>query len=499
MAPLRSLLEPRSVVLIGASSADGFGKAVYCNLLGSRLQDGIFLVGSEPAPDASRSCAHVADLPITPDLAIICTGAETAGEALDQAGRKGIKTAVVIASDPGGSDQATPFKKALRDAARRSGCRFLGPGSVGVNMPAVGVNASWTGTPRVAGKLALVSQSGSVTAGVLEWATSRAIGLSRVISMGDEADIGLNEVIDYLAADIRTTGILLYLRRLTAGRAFSSSARAAAQIKPILVLEPRLGPTWSRIQEPLPDEDEVYDAVFRRTGLLRVNDTADWFDAAESVSRARPRRSGKLAILANCRGAADLAAVPTAAEGLLASFQEKTVATLTKLLPFGMPVTNPLVLGHDATADHYANALAAMRDDLNIAAVVVIYASTPSSSSEEVAQVIAKATTQFYLNVSACWFGGATDERVRMAFANANIALYDMPEKAARAFIHLDRHRRNQEALRQIPASRHNSFSAPPLAGREWGGAAACSAVDRREGKRRVSDHLRQDLARHQK
>jgi acetyltransferase len=463
MALLRSLLEPRSIVLIGASRGEGVGETVWANLLGSRLNDGIFLVSPDGlAAHADRSYRHVNELPITPDLAVICTNAATAAVALDQAGRKGIKTAVVIAPDPHGSDQGTPLKKALRDTARRSGCRFLGPGSVGINMPAIGLNASWMGTHPVAGKLALISQSGSIAAGVVAWATSHAIGLSRVISMGDEADIGVDEILDYLAADIRTTGILLYLRCLKTGRAFASSARAAARIKPILVLKPRQGPKLPRTQDPLVDQDEVYDAVFRRTGLLRVYDTAEWFDAAESLSRARPRRGGKLVILSNGQGPAVLAAAPTAAEGLLASFQDKTIVTLTKLLPIGIPVTNPLALGRDATAEHYANALAALHDDINVAAVLVIYALSPSSSSGAVAQVIAQTAKQSNLNVSACWFGAALDDSIRVALADANVALYEMPEKAARAFIHLDRDRRNQEALRQIPTSRRQQLVGAP-------------------------------------
>jgi acetyl-CoA synthetase (ADP-forming)/acetyltransferase len=217
-----------------------------------------------------------------------------------------------------------------------------------------------------------------------------------------------------------------------------------------------------RTQDPLVDQDEVYDAVFRRTGLLRVYDTAEWFDAAESLSRARPRRGGKLVILSNGQGPAVLAAAPTAAEGLLASFQDKTIVTLTKLLPIGIPVTNPLALGRDATAEHYANALAALHDDINVAAVLVIYALSPSSSSGAVAQVIAQTAKQSNLNVSACWFGAALDDSIRVALADANVALYEMPEKAARAFIHLDRDRRNQEALRQIPTSRRQQLVGAP-------------------------------------
>jgi acetyltransferase len=477
MAPLFALLEPRSVVLIGASNGETVAGAVTANLLLSRPSGSIFLISSDGSlPPADHRYGFIDDLPIIPDLAVICTPATAVVEAFDQAGRKGIKTAVVITADPGGSDPATPLKKLLKDVGGRHNCRFLGPGSVGISMPAIGLNASWMGNRLASGPLALVSQSGSMAAGVVEWAISRGIGLSRVISMGDEADIGIDEILGCLAADTRTTGIVLYLRSLNRGRAFVSSARAVARIKPILGLKPRESQIFQQAQEPSVEQDAVYDAVFTRAGLLRVHDTAEWFDAAESLTRARPLRGGKFAILANGCGPAHLAASLMSAEGLLASFHHKTVATLQKLLSNGMQVANPLVLGPEATAEHYANALAALHDDAGIAAALVIFSSSPSNSIAAVARVIAHAAKHARLHLSVCCFGPTIDEKIREVLAGANVALYDMPEKAARAFIHLDRYRRNQEALRQIPPSRRQEL-ARVAANSSGGGVASEHAL----------------------
>jgi acetyltransferase len=460
MIALRSLLDPRSVALIGASEP-GVGDVVAANLLGSGGNGDVFVVSLDGGSvQADRCYRRVEDLPIIPDLAVICTSAAAAPDALDQAGCKGIKVAVVMTADPHGANSVTSLKKSLREVARQHGCRFLGPGSVGINMPAIGLNASSMTTRPGAGKLALISQCGAMTAGAVEWAASHGIGLSRIISPGDEADIAIDEILDYLAADGKTAGILLHLRSLAAGRAFVSSARALARLKPILVLKPREDPVLPRTPGPHVGQDEVYDAVFRRTGLLRVFDTAEWFDAAESLSRVRQRRSGKLAIIANGRGPACLAAAPLAAQGLLASLQDKTVAALQPLLPSGMPAANPLDLGRDAKAADYANALAALQDDPEIAAALVIHAPSSGDSSAVVARAVAASAKHCGFNVSACWFGAALDDGIRAAFADANVALYDMPEQAARAFVHLDRHRRNQEALRQIPVSRRQQLAA---------------------------------------
>src|SRR6516225_1904352 len=318
MGPLRLFMEPKSLALITGSTSEGLGAAVAGNLLAGQSNAGIYVISKDtPQAREGQGYRNVGDLPIVPDLGIICTPAATVVEALDEAGQKGIKAAVVITADPQGSDPETPLKAALRIVGKRHGCRFLGPGSAGINMPAGGINASWIGKGLALGNLALVSQSGSIAASVAQWAILHGIGLSRVISVGDEADVGLEEILAYLAADIRTTGILLYLRKVVRGRAFVSSARAAARIKPVLVLKPRLLASLSANDEPRVDPDAVYDAVFRRAGLLRVYDTEEWFDAAETLGRLRQRNNGKLAIISNGNGPGCLAAAQIAAEGLL--------------------------------------------------------------------------------------------------------------------------------------------------------------------------------------
>ena len=460
MGPLRLFMEPKSLALITGSTSEGLGAAVAGNLLAGQSNAGIYVISKDtPQAREGQGYRNVGDLPIVPDLGIICTPAATVVEALDEAGQKGIKAAVVITADPQGSDPETPLKAALRIVGKRHGCRFLGPGSAGINMPAGGINASWIGKGLALGNLALVSQSGSIAASVAQWAILHGIGLSRVISVGDEADVGLEEILAYLAADIRTTGILLYLRKVVRGRAFVSSARAAARIKPVLVLKPRLLASLSANDEPRVDPDAVYDAVFRRAGLLRVYDTEEWFDAAENLGRLRQRNNGKLAIISNGSGPGCLAAAQIAAEGLLACFQEKTTTALEKLIPAGVSAVNPIDLGRDATSEHYAEALAALGDDVNVAAALVISAPSPVGASADLPEVLAHAAKHTSMQVFACWFGGALDREGQRLLGNANVALYDKPEKAARAFIHLGRYRRNQEELRQVPASRRRQLA----------------------------------------
>jgi acetyltransferase len=454
---LRALLGIRSVVVIRASQADGLAAAVSDNLLATQGTRDVALVcvdGPAPVPGAFYNA--LTDVPFKPDLALICTPAAAAVDALERAGQNGIRIAAVITPDPDGPEQSTPLKTALKDAARRSGCRFLGPGSVGINMPAIGLNASWTPTCPTAGKLALVSQSAMICASVVSWAAARSIGLSHILSLGDEADIDVGEALEFLAADRRTTSILLYLRSLSAARTFLSSARAAARIKPVLALKPREKALPVRLADALIDRDEVYNAVFHRAGLLRVSDTAEWFDAAETLGISPIRRGGKLAIISNGQGPADLAC--SIAGERLAKLQDKAAAILSRQLPAGFQSTNPLVLGRNATAENYAAALAALQDDPEVGALLIIYTPSPTDSSTSIARMVAEKAGGSSLAFLACWFGAALDDVARAQLTKSGVSLYDTPEKAARAFIHLDRHRRNQEALRQIPISRRHQL-----------------------------------------
>jgi acetyltransferase len=456
MSVLRAFLEPRSIALLGAAQG-GLAGAVTTNLLVSQPAARVFLLDSYGKP-MDGSYPPLADIPLAPDLAVICGPASEVAGAFERVGQKGIRAAVIITEDPDGSGPATPLKKSLRELSREHGCRFLGPGCAGLNMPAIAFNASWIGGELGTGNLALLSQSASIAASVTEWAASRGIGFSRVISMGDETDIGISEMLGLLATDTRTKGVLLYLRSLVDGRAFMSSARAAARIKPVLVLKPRGGPSGSPSDISI-DDDAVYDAAFARAGLLRIDDTEEWFDAAESLGRTRARRPGGLAIVANGDGPAQLAAAPAAQEGLLATLNDNTVTRLQDLLTGGRTPTNPIVLQRDASPDHYARALTTLQDDIGVGAVLVMHSPVPGNASTAVAQVVVDATRCTDLQIFSCCFGDRLDDSVHSTLARSNILTYDLPEKAARAFIHVQRYRRNQNALRQLPDSRRQQLA----------------------------------------
>ncbi len=434
---LRALLQPRSIAVAITPGDQGVGQIIVSNLCAAGAPGGVFVVARgdrSKLQGTQNTMKDWLELPVTPDLAIICTAAGEAAESLDFAGKRGIKTAVVCTDDPDGRGSHTPLKRELLDAARRHGCRFLGPGSAGLNLPAASVNASWISEHPAVGKLALVSQSGTVAASVVGWAKSRGIGMSRLISVGDEADLGVDAMLDTLAADTRTHAILLHIHALSNGRAFMTSARAAARIKPVLVLRPP-HVTSDTMAELNDGREDIFDAAFARAGLLRVHDTEEWFSAAESVLRPMRRRGGKLAIVANGSGSAMLAAAFAGGEGVLANLCDTTMAQLCVVSPGTVSVANPLVLPRQANADQYRQVLAILREDQGVAGAIVICspslvcAGAQGSHEAAILQAIAASATQSDLEVSVCWFGTSLDNDCRAALNAAGVVSTSCPNR----------------------------------------------------------------------
>ena len=450
MRALRALFQPESVAVIGASAKVGsLGSVVL-----ESLHAGGFKGAVLPVHPRYRACHRllcyksVDALPLAPDLAVLCTPAAGVAEELGRLGERGTKVAVVMANDPDGHAPDTPLKKALGEVARVRGIRVLGPASSGIQVPLHGLDASGLGARTAPGRLALVSQSNSIAAAVVDWAAGRGIGFSSVVTTGDGVDIDLPELLDYLAADVRTRAVLLYVRRIADGRAFLSAARALSRIKPILVLRPH------DLANPL--SNQIHDAAFRRAGMLPVADAAEWFDAVESLGYGKFPAVDKLAILGNGCGPGQLAAAIVAAENRLACPDETILSqgSLKSIAGLSRGPANPLDLGRDADPPRYLAAMQAMLADPGVGSLLVTYTPSPLAPPEAVARVVAEAVKQTQRQVIACWLGRGIDGAIHQIFTEAAVPVFDTPEKAARAFLHLVRYRDGQAALMQIPTAR---------------------------------------------
>jgi acetyltransferase len=493
---LDRLLEPRSVVLVGASRTEGsVGAALVRNLAGGGFVGRLMAIHPEAGGDFGMpTYPDVASLPEAPDLAVIATPAGAVPGLVAELGARGTRAAVVISA--GFADAASrrggELQQALLHAARPHLLRVLGPNCIGLLVPRSGLNASFAPVTPKAGGIAFVAQSGAVATAVLAFAHARGIGFSCVASVGDMADVDFGDLLDWLALDPRTEAILLYVEALRNGRKFLSAARAAGRGKPVLVVKAGHSQAGAHAVRShtgaLAGTDAVYDAAFRRAGMLRVGQLEDLFDAVETLASVAPPAGDRLAIVTNGGGLGVLASDALAdGGGRLAALAPATLARLAAALPAAWSGGNPVDLLGDAGPERYAAALAAVLEDPGVDAVLAIHCPTGVGAAAESARAVAEAAAAHPgVPVLASW-PGAADASQRV-FAERRVASYATPEQAVRAFLRLHAWRRNRELLMETPPSIPEHFAPDPAraraaargalaAGREWLDAAEVAEV----------------------
>jgi acetyltransferase len=460
---LDRLFRPRSVALIGASEREGsVGQVVTRNLLQGGFKGRIFPVNPRSREIAGKPAfPDVESLPEPPDLGVICTPPETVPALIAALGARGAKGAVVITAGFAEMGEAgRKLQEELLRAARPHLLRVVGPNCLGILVPEVGLNASFAHLSPPAGGVAFATQSGAMVAAVLDWAAPRGIGFSHLVSMGGMADVDFGDMLDYLAGDPGTRAILLYIEGITAPRKFMSAARAAARSKPVLVIKAGRFAEGARAVRShtgaLAGSDAVYEAAFRRAGMLRVEGLEDMFDAIETLALAGPLRGDRLAILTNGGGIGVLATDSLiAARGRLATLSPATIAALDRVLPKTWSRGNPVDIIGDARGERYEAALAALLAEPEADAILILNCPTAIASSTEAAQAVVRtlARTATRPPVLASWVGGSAVLEGRGLLQQARIPNYDTPGKAVRAFQHMIEHKRAQAALMETPPS----------------------------------------------
>ncbi len=452
---LEALLAPKSIVLIGATDRAGsVGASIAKNLSVPGFEGRIYFVNPKHDRVLARPCHRgVADLPEAPDLAVIATPPATVAGLAGELAARGTRAIAVITA---GLDARQ--KQAMLDVGRPRIVRVLGPNSIGLMLPLLGVNASFSHCAALPGDLAFLSQSGALVTAVVDWACSRRIGFSHVISLGDMADVDFGDLLDYLAGDTRSRAILLYMEAVTNAPKFMSAARRAARVKPVIVIKSGRHATAARAATShtgrLAGNDAAYGAAFRRAGVLRVTALEELFEAAEMLARV-PRLTGeRLLILTNGGGAGVLAADHLADEqGMLAELSGETRAALDRILPPAWSKTNPVDIIGDAGPQRYAEALQAVLADPGCDAVLAINCPTALASGTDIARRTvmtwraARTTKPLITN----WLGEDAAAEARRTFAGAGIATFETSAAAVRGFMQLVRHGRAQDELMRTP------------------------------------------------
>jgi len=465
---LKPLLRPRSVAVVGASTRPrSIGQVVMRNLLRDNFAGPVMPVTPDhPSVSGVLAYPDVACLPQTPDLALICTAPETIPGILETLGERGTPAACIMTAgvhQASGEGSGPVMDRALA-VAHAHGMRILGPNSLGIVVPGIGLNASFAHRSAIPGKLAFVSQSGALCTAVLDWAGPREIGFSHFIHLGDTADVGFGDVLDYLGSDPSTRAILLYIETIQQRRNFMSAARAAARNKPVLAIKAGHSKEGARAAAShtgvLAGSDLVFDAALRRAGILRVHDIEEIFGAVETLARARPVKGRRLAILTNGGGIGVVAADDLAnLSGELAQLPPEVIAQLDAVLPPNWSHDNPVDIVGDADGERYVKALGILTDCKAVDAVLVMHAPTAISDPSE----IAGAVIRWYkdrprANIMTCWVGNEAVAHARHMFSGAGVPAYDTPHAAIQAFIHILDYRKTQTMLMEVPASAVSGF-----------------------------------------
>lgn len=452
---LDTLFHPSSVVFIGASPRPGsVGYWTARNLLTAGFEGDIYFVNPRHTEvDGHRCFKSIRDLPVQPDLGVIATPAETVPGLIAELGAHGARAAVCIAGGLSANQ-----KQRMLDAAKPYCLRVLGPNCIGLQVPGIGLNASFAHRHAPAGDIAFVSQSGALVTAVVDWAADRGIGFSHVISNGDMTDVDFGDILDYLAGDTNSRAILIYMEALTNAAKFMSAVRRAARAKPVILVKSGRTEVAAKAAMShtgaLAGADDVYDAAFKRSGVLRVDDLEQLFEAAEILSVSPKLDGERLAILTNGGGAGVLAADRLAEQGgTPAMLSDATCAALNEVLPSIWSGANPIDIIGDADAERYQRALQIVADSDDCDAILAIYCPTALTSGTEIAQAAIDLATGSNTSkpILTNWLGDPAAREPREMFTKSDIPTFETPGSAVRAFMHLVHDRRLRDELMQIP------------------------------------------------
>jgi acetyltransferase len=456
---LKPLFAPKSVAVFGASDQmDSVGKIVFHNMLQSGYQGALYPINPNHAKiQGQKAYASISQIQEPVDLAIIATPPHSVPDIIEECGKHNVKAAVIITAGFGEAGAAgIKLERAVLENAKRHNIRLIGPNCLGVMRPDIGLNATFNHGSANIGNLAFVSQSGALCTAILDWAQTNDVGFSSVISMGSSIDVDFGEILDYLVSDIKTQSILLYIEGIRNARSFMSAIRAAAQIKPVILVKVGRHSVSSKAAmshtASLVGSDDAFDAAVRRAGVVRVQTVTQLFSVAKALSCGFHPTGNRLAIVTNGGGPGVMATDIAADLGLaMANLSEETISKLNQTLPGTWSHGNPVDIIGDAQADRYHHAVKACLEDPNVDGVLTILTPQAMTKPLEAANAVIELSNQYSKPLLACWMGGKQVEQSRKLFNSAKKPSFRTPEPAVEVFSFLSKYYQNQKLLIQVP------------------------------------------------
>ena len=455
-----SIFAPRTVAVVGASEKEGsVGRTVLRNLIASPFGGVVFPVNAKRSSvQGIKAYPDLASLPEKADLVVIITPAPPIPGIISECVDLGIPGAVIISAGfKEIGEEGARLEREILAHAQRGRMRIVGPNCLGVMSPVSGLNATFAAGMARPGKVGFISQSGALCTAILDWSFEQNVGFSHFVSVGSMIDVGWGDLIYYLGDDPRTESIVIYMESIGNARAFLSAAREVALTKPILVIKPgrtaQAAKAAASHTGSLTGSDEVLDAAFERSGVLRVDDIAELFAMAETLAM-QPRPKGpRLTILTNAGGPGVLAtdALLTSG-GKLTELAPSVMEAFDAILPATWSRNNPVDIIGDATPERYAKALEVAAKDPAADGMLVILTPQDMTDPTRIAEELRPHAATFGKPLLASWMGGTHVKAGREVLQRAGIPNFEYPDEAARAFSHMWRFSDNLNALYQTPS-----------------------------------------------
>jgi len=471
---LDRIFNPKSVAVVGASDEEGsVGYALMKNFLESGFEGEVYPVNIRKKEILGvKAYQSVLQLPQTVDLAVIATPAKTVPEVVEQCGKAGIKGLIIISA---GFKEIGPEGKALEDKIleikQKYDLRIIGPNCLGIIRPSIRLNATFINKMPRPGNVAFISQSGALGTAILDWAVHENVGFSYFVSVGSMIDVDFGDLIDYFGTDPKTCSILMYVEGITNARKFMSAARHFAKTKPIIVVKAGKYSESARAAAShtgsLTGEDDVYEAAFKRAGIIRVEEIADLFNCAEVLGMQPLPKGPNLVIITNAGGPGVMATdALIGMGGKLARLSPQTMEYLNSVLPPYWSHGNPIDILGDARADRYKAVLEAVLNDENVDGILIIYTAQAVADPFEIAKSIVelvKSRGQRGKTILTSFMGKKDVEEANL-FLNANeIPTFSTPEQAVKTYMYMYKYRRNLELLYETPEELPVDVSPPKM------------------------------------
>jgi len=463
---LDKIFKPAAIAVIGASDKKGsIGYALMNNIQRGNYPGALFPINPKyPTVNGLKSYPSIADADQPIDLAVIATPINTVPTIIGECVKAQVKGAVIVSA--GGKEigqKGREIELKIKEEAARADIRIIGPNCVGVICTHSKLYATFADRMPLKGKMAFISQSGALIGAILDFALKKQIGFSHFISVGSMLDADFGDLLDHLGNDPHVDNIVLYMEGLTHPRKFMSAARAVSRIKPIIVLKSGRSAAGAKAVAShtgsMAGEDAIYDAAFRRAGIVRVDTIEALFNAAELAAKQPVPKGAGLAVITNGGGPGVMAADALSSLGLApVSLGPETVHKLDQFLPSFWSRGNPIDILGDATLERYVRAVETCLSAPEINGMLIIFVPQAVSDGAEVAAALSKVLQGKRYPIFAAWMGDESVKKGREILSKAGIPTYETPERAIESFMYMHAYAQNLELLQQTPPKLHHTL-----------------------------------------